>query len=52
MEGSKRSRGRQRSQFSLCVDCSENNLRLSPTSLQINGTQTMVILFGCYNYWG
>ena len=32
--------------------CSTNNLSLSPTSLQINETQTMVILFGVDNYRG
>jgi hypothetical protein len=32
--------------------CSTNKSRLALTSLQINETQTMVILFGFDNYWG
>ena len=32
--------------------CSTTNLSLFSTSLQINETQTMVILFGFDNYWG
>jgi hypothetical protein len=32
------------------VGCSTNNLSLTPASLQINETQTMVILFGFGNY--
>jgi hypothetical protein len=32
--------------------CSENYLSLSLTSLQVNETQTMGILFGFDNYWG
>ena len=31
--------------------CSRTNLNLSPTSLKINETQTMVIFFGFDNYW-
>jgi hypothetical protein len=34
------------------VFCSTTNINLFSTSLQINETQAMVILFGFDNYWG
>ena len=38
--------------FCLKIWCSTTNLSLSLTSLQVNETQTMIILFGFGNYWG
>ena len=40
-----------RTGFDLRTACSTSNVSVSPTSLQINETQTMLILFGFDNYW-